>query len=186
MKEKKTTNEELTKLFEDALDSLKSGKTLEGKDGAVTPLLKRLLEASLEGEMDAHLNESRPNRRNGKGTKKVKTSFGDVSIDTPRDREGTYSPELIPKRQRTLGPSLENKILSLYSMGMSYRDISYHIEDLYGMEISPAQITSITDKVWGEIEEWRSRPIDDVYPFVWLDALFYKVKQDGQIKIMAA
>ncbi len=186
MKSEKKTKEELTKLFEEALESLKSGKTLEGKDGAVTPLLKRLLEASMEGEMEAHLSENRPNRRNGKGKKKVKTSFGDVSINTPRDREGTYSPELIPKRKRTLGLSLENKILSLYSLGMSYRDISNHIEEMYGMDISPAQITAITDKIWPEIEEWRSRPIDDVYPFVWLDALFYKVKQDGQIKSMAA
>jgi len=186
MKEKKNTTEELTKLFEDALDSLKSGKTLEGKDGAVNPLLKRLLEASMEGEMDAHLEENRPNRPNGKGKKNVKTSLGDVAIETPRDRYGSYTPELIPKRQRTLGLSLENKILSLYSMGMSYRDISHHIEEMYGMDVSPAQITTITDRIWPEIEEWRSRPIDDVYPFVWLDALHYKVKQDGQIKSMAA
>jgi len=76
--------------------------------------------------------------------------------------------------------------LSLYSLGMSYRDISGHIMEMYGMELSPAQLTFITDKVWPEIEEWRSRPLDDVYPFIWFDALFYKVKQDGQIKSMAA
>lgn len=186
MKSPKKTKEELSDLFEDAVESLKSGNKLEGKDGAITPLLKRLLEASMEGEMDAHLDSSRPNRRNGKGSKKVKTSFGEVPITTPRDRDGTYTPELIPKRERSLGLSLENKILSLYSLGMSYRDMSAHLEEMYGMEVSPAQITSITDKVWPEIEEWRNRAIDDVYPFVWLDALFYKVKQDGQIKSMAA
>lgn len=186
MTKKEKSKEELEKLFEEALEALKKGKKLEGADGAVTPLIKRLIEASLDGEMDAHLQESRPNRRNGHGKKKVKTSFGDVNLETPRDRDSSYSPELIPKRQRSLGPSLENKILSLYSLGMSYRDISGHIMEMYGMELSPAQLTFITDKVWPEIEEWRSRPLDDVYPFIWFDALFYKVKQDGQIKSMAA
>lgn len=177
---------ELKKLFDEALLSLHSGKPLEGKDGAITPLIKRLIEASMDGEINHHLNHSRPNRRNGKGKKIVKTSFGNVEIDTPRDRESTYEPQLVPKRQRTLGPSLENKIISLYSMGMSYRDIAAHIDEMYGMELSPAQLTAITDKVWPEIEEWRNRPLDEVYPFVWLDALFYKVRQDGQIKKMAA
>ena len=179
-------NKELGELWEQALTRLKNGKTLEGADGAMTPLIKRLLEASLEGEMDAHLAESCPNRRNGKGKKRVKTGFGEVAISTPRDREGSYQPELLPKRQRSLGLSLENKILSLYSMGMSYRDIASHIEEMYGMELSPSQLTTITDKVWPELEEWRNRPLDQVYPFLWLDALFYKVKQDGQIKSMAA
>jgi len=186
MTKKEKSKEELEKLFEEALEALKKGKKLEGADGAVTPLIKRLIETSLEGEMDAHLQESRPNRRNGRGKKKVKTSFGDVNLETPRDRDSSYSPELLPKRQRTLGPSLENKILSLYSLGMSYRDISGHIMEMYGMELSPSQLTAITDKVWPEIEEWRSRPLDDVYPFIWFDAMFYKVKQDGQIKSMAA
>lgn len=186
MTKKEKSKEELEKLFEEALEALKKGKKLEGADGAVTPLIKRLIETSLEGEMDAHLQESRPNRRNGRGKKKVKTSFGDVDLETPRDRDSSYSPELLPKRQRTLGPSLENKILSLYSLGMSYRDISGHIMEMYGMDLSPSQLTAITDKVWPEIEEWRSRPLDDVYPFIWFDAMFYKVKQDGQIKSMAA
>jgi len=181
-KEKKNAEE----LFNEALSALNSGKPLEGKDGALTPLIKRLIEASLEGEMDAHLGESRPNRRNGKGKKKLKTSHGDVDIQTPRDRDGSYNPTLVPKRVRSLGPSLENKILSLYGLGMSYKDISDHIEELYGMELSKAQLTAITDKVWPEIEEWRTRPLDDVYAFVWMDALFYKVRQDGQIKSMAA
>lgn len=181
-KEKKNAEE----LFNEALSALNSGKPLEGKDGALTPLIKRLIEASMEGEMDAHLGESRPNRRNGKGKKKIKTSHGDVNIRTPRDRDGSYNPTLIPKRVRSLGPSLEKKILSLYGLGMSYKDISGHIEEMYGMELSKAQLTAITDKVWPEIEEWRSRPLDDIYAFVWMDALFYKVRQDGQIKSMAA
>lgn len=178
--------EELQKLFDKALTSLQDGKPLEGKEGAVTPLIKRLIETSLDGELENHVNSSRPNRRNGRGKKQVKTSYGKVEIDTPRDRDSTFQPQLIPKRQRSLGPSLENKILSLYSMGMSYKDIAAHIEEMYGMELSASQLTVITDKVWPEIEEWRTRPLEEIYPFVWLDAMFYKVRQDGQIKKMAA
>jgi transposase-like protein len=159
---------------------------LEGSDGALTPLIKRLIEASLEGEMDAHLSESRPNRRNGKGKKRVKTSHGEVEINPPRDRDGSYDPMLLPKRMRSLGPSINNKIISLYSLGMSYQDISSHIHEMYGMELSKSQLSYITDRVWPEIEEWRSRPLDAVYPFVWMDALFYKVRKDGQIRSMAA
>lgn len=186
MKNKKTDHSDLLKLFNEAMDKLQDGKQLEGADGALTPLIKRMLEKSLEGEMDDHVSEKRPNRRNGKGSKQVKTSFGEVGIQTPRDRDGTFDPQILPKRQRQLGPSLESKIISLYSMGMSYRDIAGHIDEMYGMELSPAQLTAITDKVWPEIEQWQSRPLDRTYVFVWLDALFYKVRQDGQIKQMAA
>lgn len=186
MTSKKKRNQELEKLFEEALETIKTTRKLEGADGAMTPLIKRLLELSMEGEMDAHLSEDRPNRRNGRGKKKLKTSFGEVPLETPRDRDATYSPQLVPKRQRTLTPGLEHKILSLYSLGMSYKDIGGHIEEMYGMSLSPGQLTTITDKVWPEIEAWQTRPLDEVYPFVWLDALFYKVRQDGQIKSMAA
>ncbi|MBC34444.1 MAG: IS256 family transposase, partial [Bacteroidetes bacterium] len=174
MTDSEETRKELEDLFNEALASLKQGKQLEGADCAVTPLIKRLLEASLEGEIDAHINQSRPNRRNGHGKKNLKTSFGNVDLETPRDRDSSFKPELVPKRQRSLGPSLENKILSLYSLGMSYRDIASHIMEMYGMELSPAQLTAITDKIWPEIEEWKSRPLDSVYPFIWFDALFYK------------
>lgn len=182
MKEKSEADE----LFEAALEALKSGKPFSGKDGAITPMLKRLIEASLEGEADAHVAASRPNRKNGKGRKKVKTSNGELEIETPRDRDGTFEPELIPKRTRTLGPSLERKILSLYASGISYSDITEHIEDMYGMELSKAQLSAITDRVWPEIEEWRNRPLDEVYVFLWMDAMFFKVRQDGRIKNMAA
>ncbi len=182
----KNLNAELLDLFQNAVNGLKSGKTLEGADGALTPLIKKMLEASMDGEMDNHLNESRPNRRNGKGSKKVKTSFGEVNIETPRDRESSFDPTILPKRQRHLGGSLERKIIDLYALGMSYSDITGHISEMYGMELSTSQLTTITDKIWPEIEAWKSRPLDDIYPFVWLDALFYKVKQDGQIRSMAA
>ena len=136
MKKKRTNKEEVSDLLSDALERVKRGDRLEGTDGVLASVVKHFLEESLEGEMDAHLDESRPNRRNGKGKKRVKTSIGDIPIETPRDRDGTYAPELIPKRQRTLDLSIEKKILSLYSMGMSYRDICSHIEDIYEMELS--------------------------------------------------
>jgi len=186
MTPKDKLNQELQGLFNEALETLKNTKKLEGKDGAITPLIKRLIEASLEGEIESHVESHRPNRKNGHGKKVVKTSFGDVPISTPRDRDGSYDPSLLPKRQRHLGPSLESKIISLYSLGTSYRDISNHIQEMYDMDLSPSQLSSITDKVWPEIDEWRTRPLDETYPFVWFDALFYKVKQDGRIKSMAA
>jgi len=178
--------DDVERLFKEAVTKLQSGASLEGSEGALAPMIKKMIEASLEGELDAHLSESRPNRRNGKGKKQVKTSYGEVEITTPRDRDGSYSPELLPKRVRSLGPSLEQKILHLYGLGMSYQDICVHIEEMYGMELSKAQLSSITDKVWPEIEEWRNRPLDSIYAFVWMDALFYKVRQDGRIKSMAA
>ncbi len=187
MKTKKEHGQELEKLFYEALETFKTTRKLEGADGAMTPLIKRLLELSMEGEMEHHLtDQEEPNRRNGHGKKRLKTSFGNVPLDTPRDRNASFAPNLVPKRQRILPLGLEQKIISMYSLGMSYRDVASHIEEMYGMELSPAQLSAITDKVWPEIEEWQGRSLDEVYPFVWLDALFYKVKQDGQIKPMAA
>lgn len=173
-------------IFNEALKKLQETGELDGKDGALSSLFKGLMEASLEGEMDAHVQENRPNRRNGKGKKRVKTTQGHIEIETPRDRDGSFDPVTLPKRSTSIGASLERKIISLYSMGMSYKDISTHFEETYGLEMSKAQLSAVTDRVWDEIEDWRSRPLDEVYPFVWLDAMFFKVKQDGQIKKMAA
>lgn len=174
------------KFEEDALEQLRSGKPLEGKDGVLAPLIKRLVEASLEGEMNAHLNDSRRvNRRNGKGSKQVKTAFGSVEISTPRDRQGSFAPQLLPKRQTTLGEALDHKVISLYGRGMSYSDICKHLEELYGLSVSPATLSTITDSVIEEVQAWRSRPLESVYPFMWLDAIHYKVKEEGAIKTKA-
>lgn len=175
------------KAFESAaLDQLRSGKPLEGKDGVLAPLIKRLVEASLNGEMDAHLVDStRVNRRNGKTGKQVKTAFGPVEIQTPRDRQGSFEPQLIPKRQTSLGDALDHKIISLYGHGMSYTDICKHLEELYGLTVSPATLSAITDRVIEEVKTWQNRPLESVYPFMWLDAIHYKVKEDGAIKTKA-
>lgn len=161
---------------------LKKGDSLLGKEGVFTPLLKEFLEEALSGELDAHIEESEePNRKNGKGRKKLRTSLGSVEIETPRDRAGTFEPEIVPKRQRTLGVDLDRQILALYARGSSFGDISGHLEQMYGLEVSPATISRVTDKIMPLITEWRSRPLEPVYPFVWLDAIHYKVRHEGRV-----
>jgi putative transposase len=161
-------------------------KELTGKEGLLAPLLKDLLDAALSGEMQAHVEQNRPNRRNGGNTKTVKTAHGPVEVEMPRDRDSSFEPKLIGKRQTTLGEGLDNRILSLYSKGMSYEDIQEHLEDLYGLEISTGQLSAITDKILPLVEQWRSRPLEPVYAFVWLDAVHFKVRQDGKVISKAA
>lgn len=170
----------------DAIKRLQNGEALEGKDGILAPLLKRLIEAGLNGELEGHLEESLiTNRRNGKMSKQVKTAFGKVDINTPRDRNSTFEPQLLPKRQTSLGEALDHKIISLYGKGMSYSDICKHLEDLYGVTVSPSSLSLITDRVIDEVKVWQNRPLESVYPFMWLDAIHYKVKEDGAIKTKA-
>ncbi len=175
----------------EALIKLKKGVSLEGTDGVLAPLLKRLIEASLQGEMESHLIEEKAtgtdkrNRRNGQTTKRVKTHYGNVAISTPRDREGTFEPELLPKRQTTLGGGLDHKIISLYALGMSYSAICDHLSQMYQLSLSPATITSITDKILPEVEQWQARSLESVYPILWLDAIHYKVREDNAIKTKA-
>ncbi len=113
--------------------------------------------------------------------KQLKTSYASLELATPRDRASTFEPEIVKKRQTTLGDSLDNKIISLYGLGLSYTDISSHIDELYGVDISPSMLTSITDKILPFLAEWQSRPLDDVYPFVWLDAMFFRVQTFGSL-----
>lgn len=167
---------------EEALQQLRSGKRLEGVDGILAPLIKRLVEASLEGELDAHINNGDvANRRNGKQSKKVKTGFGTVDITTPRDRNSSFDPQILPKRQTTLGEALDHKVISLYGKGLSYNDICEHLEELYGLTVSPATLTAITDRVMEDVKQWQNRTLESVYPLVWLDAIHYKVRENGAI-----
>jgi putative transposase len=173
----------------EAIDRLKSGESLTGKDGILTPLLKEILEAALDGEMDAHLSDCKdegiPNRRNGKLQKTMKTGTGTFELNTPRDREGNFEPEIVKKRQTVLNESLDNKILALYALGMSYEAIGEHLLDMYGLEVSPAKISLITDKLIPVITEWRNRPLHAVYPIVFLDAIHFKVREEGKVRSKA-
>ncbi|MGB5750754.1 MAG: IS256 family transposase [Desulfobacterales bacterium] len=176
--------EDLEGIEKKALEQLKSGKSLFGKDGAFAPLLKGFIEKALESEMEEHLGESeriRGNKRNGKGKKTIKSSTGSFEIETPQDRHSSFEPELIKKRQTILAESLEEKIIGLYSLGMSYRDISKHIQEMYDTEISHTVLSQITDKIIPEIKAWQSRPLEAVYPIIWLDAMRFKVKEDGRV-----
>lgn len=166
----------------EAAERLKKGESMLGKDGVFTPLFKEFLEEALEGELEAHIEEDpEPNRKNGKGRKTVKTPNGTVEIETPRDRNGTFDPELLPKRQKSLGVDLDRQIIALYARGASYGDIRDHLMDMYGLEASTATISRVTDKILPLIQDWRSRPLEDVYPFVWLDAIHYKVRYEGRV-----
>src|SRR5690606_37471462 len=138
------------------------------KDGILTPLIKELLEAALEGEMDTHITECQEsgisNRRNGKTSKLMKSTSGVFDMETPRDREGSFEPEIVRKRQTVLNESLDNKVLALYALGMSYEAISEHLAEMYGLEVSSAKISLITDKLLPMITEWRNRSLESVYP----------------------
>jgi transposase-like protein len=167
---------------------LRQGKPFTGKDGVFTPLLKRILEASLEGELDEHLQESRKsgkNRRNGHSTKNLKSSLGAFEIFAPRDRNATFEPQTIPKHQRSVNEEIDNKILSLYGLGMSYADIRSHLLDMYGVDFSDGTLTAITDRIIPAIKEWQNRPLESVYPVIWLDAMHFKVRHEGMVKSRA-
>jgi putative transposase len=160
----------------------KESKSLLGKEGALTPLIKEFLEEALAGELESHIEESEePNRKNGKVSKTLKTSFGNVELNTPRDRNGTFEPEIVGKRQRSLGVDLDRQILALYARGNSFGDISDHLQEMYGIDVSTATISRVTDKIIPLIQEWKSRPLESVYPFVWLDAIHYKVRHEGRV-----
>lgn len=164
-----------------ALEQLRNGKPLLGKDGVFAPLLENLLNAALEGEMDAHLDEEERlcgNRRNGHMTKQVQTSLGEVTVHTPRDREGSFAPQLIKKRETILAEGVADKIIGLYALGNSTRQISDWIETNLGNRISADTISAITDRILPELQSWKSRMLESVYPIVWMDAIHYKVMDD--------
>lgn len=182
MKEKEQFD--LEEIKKKALEQFRSGKSLYGKDGAFAPMLKSFLEAALEGELDSHLDEDERkegNRKNGKTSKTIQTATGSLELETSRDRNATFEPELIKKRETVLADTLESKIIGLYGLGMSFRDISSHLKEMYDADISHTTLSSITDRIIPVIKEWQARPLESVYCIVWLDAMHYKVKEEGRI-----
>ena len=131
--------------FNQALAELQSGKGLTGEDGVLTPLIKQLTEAALKAELEQHLEaDPQPNRKNGTSKKTVKSSVGQFELETPRDRTGTFEPQLVKKNQTKLTPEIDQKVLLMFALGMSYRDIRGHVQEMYGIEISEATITGVT------------------------------------------
>lgn len=159
------------------LEQFRWGNSLFVKDGAFAPLLQDFLESSLQSEMDEHLTDEerfKGNCRNGLSRKTLKTKEGTFDISTPRDRDGEFEPQIVRKRETILAESLESKIIALYGLGMSLRDISEHIKDMYDTEISATTLSGITDKVISLVNEWQQRPLESVYCIVWLDAMYSK------------
>lgn len=181
----------MTKSKFDLDAEIKKCKTMEdltGKNGLIQTLLGGAIEAMLNAEIDDHLGYEKNsvegnnsgNSRNGKSTKTVRSSFGDLELEVPRDRNGTFCPEIVPKRTREIS-SFDEGIISMYAKGMSVRDIQEHVKSLYGANISPSTISSITDKIIDEAEEWHSRPLKSKYAVVYFDAVHFKVRDEGVI-----
>ena len=164
----------------EALEAIKAGAKIDGKDGILAPLIKQLTEAALEAELESHLSQEIKNRKNGKSSKTMKSSVGEFELEVPRDRNGTFEPQLVKKYQTHMSDQIEQKILALYALGNSYTQISEHIEDFYGVHFSKATISAVTDKVIPLLKEWQQRPLEAIYPFVWLDAIHYKIKENGK------
>lgn len=169
----------------EAIKGMYAGKPLNGEKGIFAPLLKHFLESALEGELDAHLQEERAtglsNRRNGKTSKRVKSVAGEFDLESSRDRSGSFEPMVVPKRQVIITEELEEKVIGLYGLGMSTRDITGHIKEMYQMDISASTLSAITDKVIPAMNEWRLRPLESVYAFVYLDCMHYKVREGNSV-----
>ena len=184
--EKKDTLFNFDDFKNQAIADLKAGKTLVGKDGILTPLIKEFLEAALEGEMNSHMasfleEPENQNRRNGKSSKIIQSPVGSFELETPRDRESSFDPQIVKKRQTVLNASLDNKILGLYGLGMSYQDIASHLKEMYDFDVSPATISAVTDKLIPLIAEWRSRPLEAVYPILFMDGMYFKSRENGKV-----
>ena len=171
-------------------------KTMEdvvGKNGLMQKLFKDIIQQLLEAEMEEHLgrerhersNEANPNYRNGYSSKTIESSFGEVGLDIPRDRKAQFEPKVV-KKYETVCNELDKKIIGLYACGMSVRDIQSEMEELYGIDVSPAMISKITDKVVEAAAEWQSRELNEIYPIVYMDAMHFKVRDDNKIVSKAA
>lgn len=177
------------------IDALIAGKKPEeilGEGGVLKELTKRLVERALEGEMTHHLGyaphapegKNTGNSRNGKTSKTVIGETGEMEITVPRDRNAEFEPQLVKKRQRRLA-GFDEKVIALYARGMTTREIQGHLEELYGVEVSPQLISAVTDSVMDDVASWQSRPLDAVYPIVYLDAIHLKMRSEGRVQNQA-
>ena len=152
-------------------------------------LIQEILEAEIEITLgyanNDNKNKETENSRNGYSPKKLKSEFGEVQIQIPRDRNGEFEPKIVPKYQRNVS-GIEEKVISLYARGMSTRDIEEQINDLYGINLSAEMVSKITERIIPEIKEWQQRPLERIYPFIFMDAIHYKIREDGHILNRAA
>ena len=179
-------------LIDRLLADYKKPEDLIGENGLLKQLTKRLVERALEAEMAEHLGHGKNepvanpkgNTRNGKSKKTLKGEFGELPIEIPRDRDGSFEPQIVPKHQ-TRWTGFDDKILSLYARGMTVREIQAHLEEMYGAEVSPTLISTVTDAVMDEAKAWQSRPLDALYPIVYLDCIHVKSRDAGVVKVKA-
>ena len=168
-----------------ALSGLQKGQGLVGDNGILKDLIKHLVESSLQGELDAHLSkekeDGKSNRRNGSTSKRLRTQLGEVEIQPPRDRHGSFEPQLVGKWERSLQSGLDQQVLELYSLGNSYLDIQTHLQSMYGVQMSVGQLSAITDRVWTQIRQWQQRALKPFYMVVFLDAIHFKVREKGTV-----
>ena len=166
-------------------------ETAEDIQDALKDLLGGTIKEMMEAEMDEHLGYGKSERsdsddyRNGYKTKRVNSSYGSMEIDVPQDRKSTFEPQVVKKRQKDIS-DIDQKIISMYSKAMTTRQISETIEDIYGFETSEGFISDVTDKILPQIEDWQNRPLDEVYPVIYIDAIHYSVRDNGVIKKLAA
>ena len=178
-------------LLDELLANYQKPEDLIGENGLLKQLTKRLVERALDAEMTVHLGHERHapvanasgNTRNGRSRKTLKGEFGELPIEVPRDREGSFEPQIVPKHQ-TRWTGFDDKVLSLYARGMTVREIQAHLQEMYGAEVSPSLISNVTDAVVDEVKLWQARPLDAVYPIVYLDCIHVKVR-DGAVRAKA-
>jgi len=175
-------------LIDEILKNYKTPEDLIGKDGILKNLTKRLVERAMSGELTHHLgyekhdgqSKKTDNSRNGTSSKTLRSDHGDIQVNVPRDRLGEFDPVIIKKHQRHF-PGFDDKIISMYSRGMTSRDIKDHLFEIYGTEVSPDLISTVTESVMEEVKEWQKRPLSSVYPIIYLDALMFKVREDNRV-----
>lgn len=175
-------------LLDELLDGYQEPTDLMGQQGLLQQLTKALIERVLEGELTHHLGYEKHdpvgnnsgNSRNGKSSKTLKGQEGELALAVPRDRNGAYEPQFIRKHQ-TRFDGFDEKIIALYARGLTVRDIQAHLQEMYGVEVSPGLISTVTDEVLEEVKVWQQRPLEKLYPIVYLDALVVKVRQDGRV-----
>src|SRR5580692_12337221 len=177
------------KLIDQLLSNYKKPEDIIGENGLLKELTKAILERALAAEMTDHLGyekhdpagHHRGNTRNGKSPKTLKGDFGELELETPRDRQATFEPKIVAKGQ-TRWKGFDDKIISMYARGMTTREIQGHLEEIYGIEVSPTLISNVTDAVMEEVKLWQGRPLEELYPIVYLDALMVKVRDEGHIQ----
>ena len=179
--------DKIFKQLKDDLTNCKNLNDLLGQNGVVKNLIKNTVEELLKTEQMEHLGYEKnaknvtDNARNGSSKKTLRSDFGDIEIDIPRDRNGKFEPAVIKKHEKDIGV-LDEKIISMYAKGMSVRDIKKHILEIYGVDVSPTFISNVTDKIYSLVKEWQSRPLERVYAIVYLDAIHFKVRDNGKVK----